>query len=627
MIKPKKMKRVTIVGSRRLLKPIVENLYNQKVLHINDYSKIMSDEYLDIGHSLKNADIYSESLVKIKSVCSYLNISFDKGLQGVDSKLLSRDLSKENLRDLRSKINNIEKEVVEKVNKRKSLEEELSGLSSVRKELEPFTALALPLNCFHESKSVSFAVGFTPVNIAASDFEDITSRLKVVSAKHGKKQVVAVFAESAKMAAVLERISSKGFSEISMENIAKLSGSAKDNVNSIESNENKILREIENLKVDLFAIRQKWEIQLFEYNDFLSQEIEKASAPLKFAVTKTTFIVKGWILEENYKHVTKEIERAGKGKVLVNIHKDVRIKEAPIALKDKGPANSFEMFLDLYSLPRYNEIDPTLIMALAFPLFFGFMLGDIGYGLVLLALTVALKKMKPELNKFLNVLMFSAIGTMIFGFVFGEFFGATDIFGMPLYHYINREHDVNFMMTLSILIGVVHINLGLVIGFYNKMVEHGMKMAFYEKGSWILLEIGAALLGASMMGLLPLSPVFGGVVLLASIVFIYLGEGIKGLAELPSILSNILSYSRLMAVGLASVSLAVVVNEMAGDLIEFGGIGMILALIVLILGHLINLALGILGPFLHSLRLHYVEFFGKFYEGGGEEYSPFGKNK
>ena len=150
-----------------------------------------------------------------------------------------------------------------------------------------------------------------------------------------------------------------------------------------------------------------------------------------------------------------------------------------------------------------------------------------------------------------------------------------------------------------------------------------MKAAILEKISWMVLQLGAFLLLFGMMGIIP-TPMPGAGILIISIVMLIAGEGATAILELPSILSNILSYSRLLAVGLSSIGIASAVNIMSGMLMESGGLFIIFASVVFIFGHALNTALSIIAPGLHALRLQYVEFFTKFYEGGGRIYNPFG---
>lgn len=190
------------------------------------------------------------------------------------------------------------------------------------------------------------------------------------------------------------------------------------------------------------------------------------------------------------------------------------------------------------------------------------------------------------------------------------------------------------MLGIAIAIGILHVNLGLVLGMINE-AEHSLKDAIIDKGSWILLQIGLLLCAASF-GLLtgiPLLKYVPGDIVLSAVILglalsgILVSAGGIGILEILSLCSNILSYARLFVIGLASVYLAVVINEQSIGLFAKGGLWLVLGVAILIIGHAINLALGLFGSFLHSLRLHYVEFFTKFYKGGGTHYEPFGTIK
>jgi len=289
--------------------------------------------------------------------------------------------------------------------------------------------------------------------------------------------------------------------------------------------------------------------------------------------------------------------------------------------------------LDLFEYPKNREIDPTFALFITFPLFYGIMLGDIGYGLVIFISTILLKmKLKTEGWKMLlGILQYSSLYTIAFGFIDGEFFGfdifhllgIEEIFGlhMPI---IDRIVDFMPVLIMSIGIGVFHVSLGLVLGFINVKKAHGLKEAILEKGSWIILVVSLIVIATSNY----ISYLFmyvGVGLLLLSIILLVIGEGFIGLIEIFGIMSNVLSYVRLMAIGLSSVGVAIVINSIVMDIIlPKGGIFVPLGYLVLVVGHIGNIMLGILASFLHSLRLHYVEFFTKFYEGGGIKFKPFG---
>ena len=280
--------------------------------------------------------------------------------------------------------------------------------------------------------------------------------------------------------------------------------------------------------------------------------------------------------------------------------------------------------MELYSLPKHGEIDPTMLIAIFFPIFFGFMLGDIGYGVVTLALFMAMLKIMPAAKNLLKIMIISSVSTILFGVFFGEFFGYKTIFGFPLHSYLDRVEQKTLLLMVAIGIGVIHINVGLLAGFYNELRHHGLMKAILAKLSWLLLQAGVALIAINMLKIAQIPLYVSGAIIAVSIVMIAIGEGIKGILELPAIFGNILSYARLMALGLAGVALAEVINDLAGEMFHAGGFGIVAGVIVLVIGHTINMILGIIGPFLHSMRLHYVEFFTKFYEGGGVPFQAFG---
>jgi V/A-type H+-transporting ATPase subunit I len=271
-------------------------------------------------------------------------------------------------------------------------------------------------------------------------------------------------------------------------------------------------------------------------------------------------------------------------------------------------------------------------MAFTFPVFFGFMLGDIGYGLALLLLFAYLRYAMPKAKRMCDIVILSAISSIIFGYIYGEVFGLEHIFGIELHPIIHRAHEIPTMFLIALGLGAFHLNMGLILGIINESHHYGWFMAFVKKGSWIVFQAGALLVAAAK-GLLVDVPVLSAIhttpmiawsVLGLGIAGILYGEKMQGLFELPSIFGNLLSYLRLVAIGLSSVYIALVVNDLGGAMFTKGGTWMVLAIIIIIFGHTLNLALGLLGPFMHSLRLHYAEFFMKFYAGGGKKYQPFG---
>jgi V/A-type H+-transporting ATPase subunit I len=356
----------------------------------------------------------------------------------------------------------------------------------------------------------------------------------------------------------------------------------------------------------------------------LAKALLLAKAPESFGQTQHITIIRGYAPSRR----VPEIERSLHENNLLALVEREPADDAPTLLRNPPVVRDFEELLSLYALPNYREIDPTSVMAITFPVFFGFMLGDIGYGLIALLVAAALYRRMPKLRHLSVIFILSAVSTVIFGVLFGEMFGES--IGIP--PLLHRTGDVGALFALAIAMGILHIALGLVFGAINE-ARHGTRQAV-GKLAWLCLLCGG-LLAVRGYGLLDsvalfwslpaTSPGLGVIMGTAGIAGILVAERAKGLLEIPMLLSNIISYVRLVALGLASVAIAFVVNDLARGLFLQGTLGIVAGVALLLVGHALNLAIGLLGAFLHALRLHYVEFYTKFYEGGGQAYHPFGE--
>ena len=392
--------------------------------------------------------------------------------------------------------------------------------------------------------------------------------------------------------------------------------------------------------------------------DYFVMKSERYKVFDEIASTRSTFILSGYIPQKDAPALKQYLEEHYDAEVELT---DVDTADVPVVLKNNKFAEPTESVLASYSYPDRHEADPTSVMAIFYYIFFGLMFSDAGYGLVMaLACGVVLKKfkgMEPGLRRAVKMFFWCGVSTTIWGLLFGSFFGdAVAVISNTFFHtpppnipglvvpiWFNPVNDPMQMLMFSFLLGIIHLFAGLAIMAYND-IKHKQYMAvLYDVISWYLLVGGAilALLSLDMMGNIAgfvLPPVFltiGGVMagIGAVLILLFSGresknpvkrllKGIYGLYGATGYLSDILSYSRLLALGLATGVIAQVFNQI-GSMMGGGVIGFILFTLIFIIGHGLNIGINALGAYVHTNRLQFVEFFGKFYTGGGREFKPF----
>ena len=357
----------------------------------------------------------------------------------------------------------------------------------------------------------------------------------------------------------------------------------------------------------------------------------------KLAQTENTILIKGWIPTEKVSEFEKVVkDEAGDNYYLTFADADRDDATVPIKLKNGKVASTFENLTGMYAYPRYNEIDPTPLFTPFYILFFGMMGADVGYGLVLLLATMFVLKvvnLSSQMRKSIKFFFYLSFSVIFWGLLYGSYFGAT-IPGM--WRLVDPASQYNDLLIGSILFGVVHIFVGLAIKAYMLIRDGKSLEAIYDVLFWYMALIGGMLF--LIFKLMNLSAVvanvsmwvmiagMGGIVLTggreAKGVGAKLGGGLYSLYGISSYVGDFVSYSRLMALGLSGGFIASAINMIAG-MISGSWVGMIFIPVILIAGHLFNMFLSFLGAYVHTSRLMYVEYFGKFYEGGGKPFKDF----
>lgn len=395
-------------------------------------------------------------------------------------------------------------------------------------------------------------------------------------------------------------------------------------------------------------------------SDYYRMRAEKYGVLGKLPQTTNTFALSGYVPAKDARKIADEF--ADKYDAAVELEEIGEEEEAPVLLKNNYFAESGEGVLASFGLPGKGEVDPTMIMTVFYVFLFGIMLSDAAYGLIVAAacgaLLVKFPRMSLNMKKSIRLFFWCGLSTLFWGVMFGGYFGdaisviSSTFFGkevsIPPLWFAPLDEPMR-MLVWSMLFGLIHLYTGLFVKAYMYIRDGKILDAVCDVGFWLLLITGLVLIlmpteifaSISQMTFVfpePLNMLAKGMAIVGAVGILLMSGrdkknhwglrialGAYDLYGITSWLSDILSYSRLLALGLATGVIASVFNQM-GSMFGSGIIGAILFIIVFVIGHIFNIAINLLGAYVHTCRLQYVEFFGKFYEGGGREFHPFRSN-
>jgi V/A-type H+/Na+-transporting ATPase subunit I len=646
MLTPKPMSRLLIVASREHMDDMIREMYSHRVFHIDAYVEGRDEELagVTIGSPLGGAGEASAQLIKIRSMESLF------GFKSEELVPLKRRPSTALRATFTQDLSAISREVDDLVARKAECEVALKDHEQQMKELAPFATAPMDLDLYRGYERFAVFTGRVPNDI------EISAPHEKFFASSKEGSFIAVFTPAEYKNQVERQLQENRFVALP---VPKGDGRPLDLLNMHAEKAKSTIEELTRISQRMEEIKKQQAEFLAACEELLETDVEQAEAPLRFAVTDQAFIAEGWVPIEEAERLKAGISLATGGKALVSVLPDDPHHPAPAPVEYDNPpfARPAQFLTDLYSRPRYDELDPTLLLSIIFPIFFGIILGDVGYGAILLVVSLALRKFltSTEGRWLLTNLRNASISSIIFGVLFSEFFG----FELPWHPFIFARHlnigahgegggpDITGLLMFAIWIGILQITLGRLLNGINHYRHHGIKGLIPQLG-WISSMWGTLIVILSMfpMPLMPdltgFAPIIMGLSIISIIGIVLLLAGIVAIAtesalelvEFPTIISHTMSYARLAAVGLSSVAIAMVVNLIAIDMLiepqleQLSAVGIvfiILGVVVLIFGHLGNTALGLVGGGLQSLRLQYVEFFTKFYRGGGVKYSPFGK--
>lgn len=417
----------------------------------------------------------------------------------------------------------------------------------------------------------------------------------------------------------------------------KEEGNLKAYVAGLKKEEGECFRRLKCLEEKLEKISEKHQVSLLNAYETLYNERRRIELAGTGGSTEKVAYMRLWTPRRDCPEVVSIIRKASPGCV---VETDMDPEDAPTLIENPKYLSSFEMLTRLFSLPRYNQIDPTLIIAPSFVLFFGLMLTDFVYGAFLSVVSYLLYKRYNEKSKAvgdLMIIMFSCgLAAMFFGVLTGSFFG--DFVGKYLLDgepqdialWLDPLHGNNSIIWLGTVCaaGFLHVYLGYMVGAVDSLRRRRYREALTRYLSWYVFAGGMAVTILSsypaQATILPASlyPV-GVAATFTGLALLYMGMGLMFLLDIVGVVGNSLSYARLIALGLTTAGIALATNLLAQIALDVPAVGVFLAAFVFLAGHLINILMNTLGAFVHSLRLQYVEFFGSFYEGGGRKFEPF----
>ncbi len=425
----------------------------------------------------------------------------------------------------------------------------------------------------------------------------------------------------------------------------------------------RLVTEDESLKTKIAAYAAKRD-QLRFIADYFRLRADKYEVIGALEQTDRVFLIRGYIAERDAQALESLL--TARFDCVVEFSDPAETEDVPVALKNNWYAAPVEGVIASYALPGKGEIDPTFLASVFYYFLFGMMLSDAAYGLIMIIGTaVVLKKyrdsMEPGMRKTLTMFQYAGVGTLFWGVIFGAWFG--DLPAVIIRTFINPSLPADFSLALwvepsvepmavlgfAFIVGIVHIFVGMAALAYTDIRQGKPLDALYDVGFWYLLLIGmiGILLNTEMVGGMfglelnlpaPVLTFFEILALIGAVGIILfggressnwglrIGKGLYALYGISSYLSDILSYSRLLALGLATGVISSVFNSMAAMVAAPPVIGPILFALIVVVGHVLNLAINALGAYVHTNRLEYVEFFGKFYNGGGRPFRPFSEN-
>ena len=648
MFKPARMKKLKVITLDKYADAAVNALHEASIVQIHDISERIQEDaewkqILKPSHATPFLGKISSLLMKTTGMSDFLDsvARKDESILTIAKGFINPPpIEKKEVEDLEVSelldktegiINDVEAKTKPREEKLNELEAERLRLTNAIKVAENLTKFDVDLGYLAESNYISVIAG----KIALESYEQFNEGMKnlpdeilVMDNYSDDKEfkiliVVTLKQYSDQVSSLLRKMEFERFE------LTGLSGKSEEIIKKSESDIQSIEKEKESILNEFADISAEWRSEFLVLKEQLEIEKQRSEIFSSFGETDNTVMLEGWVTKKNLENSLSIIESTTEGHSIVDVSDpDVEKDKIPVHMENPRFAKPYEMFVNMYSPPDYREFDPTILMAIIFPFFFGYCLTDAGYGVIDAILGLIIFRGLGRNSKLMSniglILIACGVWAFILGMITNGFIG--DLFprwitGVALpttIHAVDAFVHPENILIIALVIGLIHINIGLLIGTYNNITRGDLREAMGAQIVWFVLEAGIVLY------VLTSSLYIGGPIIALSIIMLMYFNGAFGVMDITGFLGTVLSYARLLALCLSTGGIAMTVNILAGlsdSMIPV--IGFILAPIIFIGGHVANCAFQSLGAFINSLRLHYVEYFSQFYIGGSSKFKAF----